>query len=105
LLPAEREQDARRAGDERDQRELQHEQRERAGARCAEAAQHGRGVQMAAQVTRRRERDGHRSQHDRDERRARGTGRRARASAALRAAGRARSPSAGGFNSFVSHAR
>ena len=70
LLAAEREQRCRRRSRRAPStRELQHEQRERAAPRRAEAAQHRRGVEMAAQIARRRERDRHRGQDHRDQRR------------------------------------
>ncbi len=66
LWPAQRQCDAGDARDDAERRELQHEQRERLAPRRAEAAEHGRGVEMAPQVTRCREghRDGREDHRD-----------------------------------------
>ena len=69
LLPRERERDARGARNQTERAELQDEQRERLPPRRAEAAEHRCGVEMAAQVTRRGERDGDGGQDHRNQRR------------------------------------
>ena len=61
--------DADRARDHAQHDELHDEQRQRLALRRAEAAQHRRGVEMAAQVARRGERDRDRGEHHRDQRR------------------------------------
>ena len=60
--------DADRTCDDTEHQELQHEQAERLPYRRTEAAHHRRGVEVAAQVARRGERHGDRSQQHGDER-------------------------------------
>ncbi len=69
MLPDQRADDADRAGDDPEHRELNDEERERRRDRRAEAAEHRGRVEMPAQVARRGQRDRDRRQQHGDERR------------------------------------
>ncbi len=69
LRAEQREHDAGRPRDHAEHGELQDEQRERAPTRRAEAAHHRGGVEVAAQIARRGERDRHCGEDHGDERR------------------------------------